>query len=401
MEQFFTSAVIVAAGRGLRFDRGEGGPPKQLRPLGGRPVVARTVEAFRRHPRVNEVILVAPAESSRPFEELCGLWPEVRLAAGGERRLDSVRRGFEAVSPQAQVVLIHDGARPLVAASEIDAVRTAAWRDGAAALAVPINDTVKRADALGFVAGTVDRAGLWRAQTPQGFRVEILAQALARPEPATVTDEAALVEALGRPVRLVPGSPTNLKITDPEDLALAERLLTPPDAGFEALRVGQGWDFHRFDPQKPLWLGCVLLPGEIGLAGWSDADVLAHALIDALLGAAGLGDVGAHFPPGDERWRGASGAELLKLAFAAVQAAGWRLINADLALFGERPRVSDHRTAMLKALSAALGEDESRFNLKGKTTEGLGFLGRREGLAAAATAFLGRLETPGGVAPQP
>jgi 2-C-methyl-D-erythritol 4-phosphate cytidylyltransferase/2-C-methyl-D-erythritol 2,4-cyclodiphosphate synthase len=469
----FVSAVVVAAGRGLRFDGGGGGGrlPKQLLPLGGRPLVSRTAEVFASHPDVSEVVVVAPPDLADEFAALASLPAGVRVVAGGASRTASMENGLAAVSPECDVVLVHDGVRPLVAGGHISRVVAEAAGHGAAILAVPESDTLKLADEDGFIVRTVSRASLWRAQTPQGFRREVLTRALDRfrereadqaGPAAGATDEASLVEAMGARVRLVEGSPDNLKITSPPDLLMAEKLLPRPDsppaaflswpssppvpeasairaaggAGPAApmaaggrgargssdnlaarcaggssmaektssaekassstpgespladLRVGQGFDFHRFDRERPLYLGCVLIPDEPGLLGHSDADVLSHALIDALLGAAGLGDIGTVFPPSEDEWRGASGSLLLSMTKRLLNLAGFRLVNADLTVIGETPRVGVHREPMLEALSEALGEDKSRLNLKGKTTEGLGFLGRGEGLAASAAVLL-------------
>jgi 2-C-methyl-D-erythritol 4-phosphate cytidylyltransferase/2-C-methyl-D-erythritol 2,4-cyclodiphosphate synthase len=396
--------------------------PKQLQPLAGRPLITWTLEVFLEHPKVDEVILVVPADFLPVFAEIIGSGSKVKLVAGGESRLDSTKCGLAAVSPWAEVVLIHDGVRPLVSAEHIEQVRLAAIKEKAAILAVNVVDTIKRDDGEGFVGQTVNRQALWQAQTPQGFDKELLWKIIDASEGARVTDEASLFEEQGFKVKLVPGSISNLKVTDSQDLIMAEALLmsrsaykvsessglgnsalppnwesrpklkpktTFPELNEAAMpKVGQGWDFHGFDPQRPLWLGCIHIPGKKGLSGHSDADVLAHALIDALLGAAGLGDIGQLFPPDQERWRGASGSKLLSLAYAEVREAGYLLINADLTLIGPEPKICDYRRAMISAVSKALGESENKINLKGKTTEGLGFIGRGEGLAAAATVLL-------------
>jgi 2-C-methyl-D-erythritol 2,4-cyclodiphosphate synthase len=259
-----------------------------------------------------------------------------------------------------------------------------AYEYGAAILAVPVSDTLKLSDPNGYICKTIDRTGLWRAQTPQGFRRDILFKAVEEGRNLDVTDEASLVEALGLKVKLVEGRLDNLKITSQADLQMARNLL-----GLSvSLRVGQGWDFHSLCPERPLWLGCVLVPGEAGLMGNSDADVLAHAFIDAILGAAGLGDIGLHFPPGDHLWQGVSGAKLIARTMELVKKQKARLINADLTLIGERPRISNYRDQMIQALARAATVEDSRISLKGKTTEGMGFVGRGEGLAATAVVLL-------------
>jgi 2-C-methyl-D-erythritol 4-phosphate cytidylyltransferase/2-C-methyl-D-erythritol 2,4-cyclodiphosphate synthase len=368
--------------------------PKQLSLLGGEPLVGRTVKIFLSLPTINEVIVVAPPALVDSFHRLAGLPPEVKVVPGGEARSQSTLNGLLAVSEASKVVLAHDGVRPLVEREQIEQVRKEAFLFGAAALAIPLRDTLKKADDEGFVLRTVDRQNLWRAQTPQGFRKDILLKALSFPEMAEATDEAGLVEAMGVRVKLVPGSPNNIKVTEPEDLVLAEKLSSSESTSANDLRVGQGFDFHRFDPERPLHLGCVLIPGEPGLAGHSDADVLAHALIDALLGAAGLGDIGLIFPPSDERWKGAAGADLLRRTRKLLDEGRYRLINADLTLIGEKPRLNQHRAAMQAALAEAYSEKAEKFNLKGKTTEGMGFAGRGEGLSAAAVVFLAKERAP-------
>jgi 2-C-methyl-D-erythritol 4-phosphate cytidylyltransferase/2-C-methyl-D-erythritol 2,4-cyclodiphosphate synthase len=388
MSQFTATAVIVAAGSGLRFGAAI---PKQALPMAGLPVAGWSVRAFQRSGAAEEIVLVIPPGGCPPLESLAG--PGVRLVEGGPRRSDSVRLGLAAARLKTDVALIHDGARPLVDPLDIVRVAEAAFREGAAILAVPVTDTLKRAGEGDRIVETVDRRSLWRAQTPQGFRRDVLEKALALDPEAEATDEAVLVERLGLAVKLVEGSPVNLKITAPGDLELAERLAR--GAGGE-LRVGQGFDFHAFASDRELWLGGVRIEGERGLAGHSDADVLSHALVDALLGAAALGDVGTLFPPDDERWLGAAGTLLLGLAVQRVREAGFEIVNADLTLIGERPRISEHRGPMIAAMARALGVDPLRLNLKGKTTEGLGFLGRGEGLGASAVATLKPVHPGGG-----
>jgi len=375
------SAVVVAGGQGRRFG---GGRPKQLAALAGRPVLAHTLAAFEQSPAA-EIILVLPGdrleeierEAVRPFG-----FRKVRLVTGGATRAASTRLGFAAST--GDLVLIHDGVRPLVTPDLIRAVAQAAAAQGAALAAVPVRDTLK-AVAEGLVRRTLDREGLWQAQTPQGFRREILARALAngadQAAPAEVTDDVALLEPLGLTAAVVPGSARNLKITTPEDLALAEAYLAP-------FRTGHGYDLHRLVPGRPLWLGGLEIPFEAGLLGHSDADVLAHALADALLGAAALGDIGGHFSDQDPKWAGLSGARLLAETMGKVRAAGWELVNADLTLIGEKPKIAPYREAMTTALAEALGASPGQLNLKATTTEGLDSTGRGEALAAWATATL-------------
>jgi 2-C-methyl-D-erythritol 4-phosphate cytidylyltransferase/2-C-methyl-D-erythritol 2,4-cyclodiphosphate synthase len=336
-------------------------------------------------PEVGEIVVALP-EAPGPGEEeaIAALPPMVKTVRGGPRRVDSSRLGFLATSPSAKVVLVHDAARPLARPVDIDNVRLAARESGAAVLAVPVSDTLKLAGSDGMVEKTVPREGLWRALTPQGFRREILERAFSEAGERDFTAASSMVEARGHKVRLVAGSPDNIKITPQSVLSMARRLAGEGTR----FRVGQGWDFHRFDPTRPLWLGCVRVPMEPGLLGHSDADVLAHALVDALLGAAGLGDIGAFFPSDDPKWEGIPGAHLLGRTMELVRGANYRLINADLNLIGERPRISKYRERMREALAKAVGLSPNFLNLKGKTTEGMGFLGRGEGLGASATLLL-------------
>ncbi|MDR2141279.1 MAG: 2-C-methyl-D-erythritol 4-phosphate cytidylyltransferase [Deltaproteobacteria bacterium] len=387
LKEGLVAAVVVAAGQGRRFG---GDRPKQLELLAGRPILSWSLRAFTSHPLVRETILVVPPGQGNYFQETLALDSQVIVAEGGEFRAQSVAKGWAACSPAVTIGLIHDGVRPLVTPGQITQVIQLAQARGAAILATPCRDTLKKVEADGVIQRTVDRAGLWQAQTPQGFRREILEKALelALKNPQEATDEAIMAERLGYPIQVAQGSAKNFKITYPEDLALAQTLLTPTGAG--ASRVGQGWDFHRFDPTRPLWLGGLLVEGSPGLLGHSDADVLAHALIDALLGAIGQGDIGESFPDKDSQWRGASGSLLVGLTIAKVRAAGYELVNADLTLIGPSPRLAPLRGPMIQALATALGVEPSKVSLKATTTEGMGFVGREEGLAATAVVLLER-----------
>ncbi|MDR2947406.1 MAG: 2-C-methyl-D-erythritol 4-phosphate cytidylyltransferase [Candidatus Adiutrix sp.] len=375
------SAVIVAAGSGSRF----GGPkPKQLALLAGRPVLTRTLAVFESLPEIGEIILVLPedwresieAEAVAPFN-----FAKVQTVVGGTTRTESTRRGFAAT--HGNIVLIHDGVRPLVETATILAVAKAAREQGSALAAVPVSDTLKETMPGLLVRRTVDRENLWQAQTPQGFQREVLRRALEWAD-GEATDDVALVEKLKLMAAVVPGSRRNLKITAPEDLEMAEALLdrnrTP--------RVGQGYDLHRLVPGQPLFLGCLEIPFEMRLLGNSDADVMAHALADALLGAAALGDIGEHFPEKDPAWTGISGAALLAATMEKVMAAGFELVNADITLIGERPKISPYRAAMAAAMAKALGVAPNLVSVKATTTEGVDATGRGEALAAQAVVLL-------------
>ncbi len=376
-----TWVIVVAAGSGARF-----GGPKQWAPLAGRRVIDWTVAGARASSSCDGVIVVVP-EGEVGRVEIPGA--DV-VVAGAATRSGSVRAGLSAVPPAAEVVVVHDGARPLAPASVFDAVvaMVASGADGAIP-GVALTDTVKRVTPEGSVTGTVDRSGLVAVQTPQAFAAGALRRAHAGAPEAT--DDGALVEAIGGRVVVVAGHPDNIKLTDVGDLAIAERALAVGSAPVAAPRVGLGFDVHPFtdDPERVLVLGGVTFPGERALAGHSDADAVAHAATDALLGAAGLGDIGAHFPDTDPRWAGADSIDLLRTAAGLVRAAGWEPANVDCSVVCDRPRLAPQRDEMQRRLSAAAGADVT---VKGRRPEGLGALGRGEGIACWAVAVV----VPGG-----
>ncbi len=375
-------AIVAAGGSGQRA-----GLAKQWLELGGETVLRRSARLLADCPLVDELVLVVPAgDEPRATEALAGLGKPGRAVAGGPARADSVRNGLEALSG-CGVVLVHDAARPFATPALVALVGEAAARDGAALAAVQVTDTVKRAGAgePPRVAATLDRRELWLAQTPQGFRRDLLLRAYreAGAGASTVTDECALVERLGAPVTLVPGEPGNFKITSPEDVARARALTEAPVAS------GVAYDCHRFEPGRKLILGGVEFEGD-GLLGHSDADVCAHAIGDAILGAAGLGDLGRHFPDTDPRWKGVSSLRLLREIAAKADGAGWRIGNADVTLAARRPRIAPRAAEMRSRLAEALGVSPAQVNVKATTGEGTGFVGRGEGIAAHAVALLFR-----------
>lgn len=393
-------AIVAAAGSGRRMGAGIS---KVFLPLAGRPLLLHTLETLTASPCLEGVVVVVRAEDvplCRRLVRGAGLGKVEAVVAGGAERQDSVARGLLALGEGADVVAVHDGARPLCSPALVEATVAAARRTGAALAAVPVKDTIKVVDADGRVVSTPDRRGLFAAQTPQAFRLEVLREAFAAASARgwRATDEAALVEALGRPVAVVPGEEANLKVTTPMDLALAEEILRARrgEAGSDAppalagLRVGHGYDVHPLVPGRRLVLGGVEIPHEVGLAGHSDADAVVHALIDALLGAAGLGDIGAWFPDDDARFCGADSLELLREVAAHLRGLGWRVLNCDVTVIAERPRLSPHREAMRRRLAEGLGVSPHRVGVKATTTEGLGFAGRGEGIAAHAVALLAR-----------
>ncbi|KAA0683961.1 bifunctional 2-C-methyl-D-erythritol 4-phosphate cytidylyltransferase/2-C-methyl-D-erythritol 2,4-cyclodiphosphate synthase [Roseomonas genomospecies 6] len=373
-------ALIVAAGSGQRFGAEQ---PKQYLDLAGKPVLRHTVEAFLRHPKVSAVrVVINPAFRDLYDAAVAGLdLPEP--VAGGASRQDSVRNGLEALADSApDRVLIHDAARPLIDAATIDAVVAALDSHPAALAAVPVADTLKRGEA-GLVTGTVDRSGLWRAQTPQGFRFPEILAAHRDAAGLELTDDAAVAERAGLPVALVPAREENFKVTTPDDLTRAARAL---DDALSDIRTGTGFDVHRFAEGDHVTLCGVRVPHSHALDGHSDADVGLHALTDAILGALCAGDIGSHFPPSDPQWRGADSALFLKHAAELVTARGGRIAHVDVTIICERPKVGPHREAMTARVAEILGMPADRVSVKATTTERLGFTGRGEGIAAQAVA---------------
>jgi 2-C-methyl-D-erythritol 4-phosphate cytidylyltransferase/2-C-methyl-D-erythritol 2,4-cyclodiphosphate synthase len=382
MQAMTVGVVIVAAGRGERFG---GDRPKQMLDLGGRPLLQHSVQVFDRHPRVSEVVVVLPADWLGRAAEIVGPSTRpIRAVAGGRRRQDSVRAGVDALSRDVDVVLVHDAARPFVDGELIARVLGGVAEAGAAVPAVPARDTVKRRDgASGHVVSTLSRDEIWLAQTPQGFRREVLAAAFAGQEGgADATDDAMLVERTGRPVAIVPGDERNVKITTPDDLGAARARVTA------ASRVGTGYDLHRLVEGRPLVLAGVVVPSDRGPLGHSDGDVVCHAIVDAMLGAAALGDIGRHFPDTDPRWKGAPGLDLLSRAAAIIGDAGWRVASLDATVLLERPKVGPHVDDIRRQLAAALKIDVGHIGLKAKTNEGVDAVGRGEAVAAHAVAVL-------------
>ena len=362
--------------------------PKPLLALGGRTILQHSVAAFDRHPAVSELVVVLPSEWVDSAASIVG--PTSRdcaCVAGGAQRHDSVRAGFSRLSAAVDVVLIHDAARPFAGAALIDRVLAATRDIGAAVPALPARDTVKQVDSQGNVAVTIPRGDVWLAQTPQGFQRGVLEQAMRAADGREATDEAVLVERAGHPVRVVQGDEGNVKITTPDDLSAARaRTAAVP-------RVGTGYDLHQLVEGRPLVFAGVVVPFERGPIGHSDGDVVCHALVDAMLGAAGAGDIGQHFSNTDPRWKGAAGLDLLARAVAIVAQAGFRVANADVTVILERPKLAPHLPAIRAGLAAVLGVPVGQVSVKGKTNEGVDATGRGEAIAAHAVAVL----VPGGV----
>jgi 2-C-methyl-D-erythritol 4-phosphate cytidylyltransferase/2-C-methyl-D-erythritol 2,4-cyclodiphosphate synthase len=370
------SAVVVAAGEGLRAGPGE---PKAWRRLGGRALVRWSVEALLAAGADGVAVVVAPDRLGHLDEALAGLagWTGV---AGGQARAASVRAGLAALSggPD-QAVLVHDAARPFVTRTHVERLLAALQTADGAVPALPVPDTLKRGE--GLVSETVSREGLWRAQTPQAFRLgRLLAAYRDWPAGEEPTDDASVMERSGGRVALSPGDPMLMKLTWPEDFEMAEKLA----AARRIVRTGFGVDAHRFGPGDAVTLGGVTIPHDHGLVGHSDADAGLHALTDALLGAIAEGDIGQHFPPSDPQWRGASSDKFLQHAVQLTRAKGGQVLSADLTLICERPKIGPHRDAMRARIAELLEVSIDRVSVKATTIEGMGFTGREEGLMAQA-----------------
>ena len=408
------TAIIAAGGRGQRFGADL---PKQLLSVGGRQILERSIDAFASHPSVDSLVVALPqvlvehppdylrsVESSKAGHDqpVTVRGKPCVIVAGGERRQDSVVRAFQAAG-SADVIVIHDAARPFASADLIARTIAAAAESGAAIAAVQSSDTVKLAgaDATGvrLIAQTLPRQSIYLAQTPQAFRRDVLVRALeagARDD-VHATDEAALVELTGLPVRLVDGDASNIKITTPDDLVIAEAIAaqstSPTPRSASALpartgRAGTGYDLHRLAEGRPLILGGVTIESDRGAIGHSDADVVCHAVTDAVLGAAALGDIGRHFPDTDPRWKGANSLDLLRRAVQLAAGQGLMVGNVDVTVILEAPKIRDHIDAMRASLAAALELDVARVSIKGKTNEGVDAVGRGEAIAAHAIALL-------------
>jgi 2-C-methyl-D-erythritol 4-phosphate cytidylyltransferase / 2-C-methyl-D-erythritol 2,4-cyclodiphosphate synthase len=382
------TAIIAAAGAGKRLGSAA---PKQLLDLGGKTILARSIGAFDSHPSISDIVAVVPPDLATTAADSY-IGPTSRpivIAAGGARRQDSVANAFAIVDPSAEIVLIHDAARPFVTPEVIDRTIEAAATFGAAIAAIEASDTVKRVERHpngALVVETIPRSTIFLAQTPQGFRREVLADAVALGRSGVeATDEASLAERAGHPVHIVAGDPGNVKITTEQDFMAARMRI---EAAADLARVGTGYDLHRLVDGRPLIVGGVTLASDRGAAAHSDGDVACHAATDAVLGAANLGDIGRHFPDSDPRWKGASSLELLRQATSLAAAAGFEVLNVDITVILETPKLRDRIEAMKTAMADALGVDPSRVSIKGKTNEGLDAVGRGEAIAAHAVALL-------------
>ena len=389
MEQAKFGAVLLAAGNSTRMG---GSRSKVLEELGGRPALCRSLEVLDRCPLIGEICLVCREQDRGDMLPLTsGLATPVRVVPGGAQRQDSVERGVEALTGPWEYVAIHDGARPLVTEEVLAAVCRDAMAHGAATAAVPSKDTCKLADGAGFVAATPARDRLWAVQTPQAFSLALYREALekARAAGQSYTDDCQLIEAAGGSVKLTMGDYRNIKLTTPEDL-LAARAYLGGEGGKKTVRIGYGYDVHRLVEGRKLILAGVDVPFEKGLLGHSDADVIAHAVADALLGAAALGDIGHLFPDTDPRYDGADSLKLLAEVCRLLREKGFSIGNIDATLLAQRPKIAPHISRMRENLAAACGIAADQVSVKATTEERLGFTGREEGMAASAVCLLER-----------
>jgi len=382
------TAVLVAAGRGERAGQSVEGP-KQYRTIGGAPVIAHTIKAFLSHPQIASVVVAIHPDDEELFSRAAPRAENLRFVFGGATRQESVRLALEAAGEdKPEIILIHDAVRPFVDHDLIDRVIATAQEGQGALPALAVSDTLKRGS-NGIVEGTVSREGLYAAQTPQGFPYQPILEAhraAADAGRSDFTDDAAIAEWAGITVRLVEGSPDNVKITWARDIAIADQRMRMMSTTFPDVRTGNGYDVHSFGEGDHVTLCGIKIPFNKGLSGHSDADVGLHALTDALLATKGLGDIGTHFPPSDQQWRGAASRIFVEHAAKLVREHGGRIANVDITLICEAPKVGPHRVAMTVELCDMLGISPDRVSIKATTNEKLGFLGRGEGIAAIATA---------------
>lgn len=376
-------AIIAAAGAGKRMGRTCN---KVFLNLDGQPILAHSVSRIAECPEIDKIIVVAAPDEVLDITTLISkvrLGKAWQVVAGGSERQFSVMNALAVIPAEAKLILVHDGARPLIEPAAVASVIAAAKEHRAAGIAVPVKDTIKVADADGFAVDTPPRSKLWAIQTPQAFDASLLRQAYhaANAVGFVGTDDAGLVERLGVTVKMVHGSYENLKITTPEDLIIAETLLRK---GRKTMRIGTGYDVHKLVEGRKLILGGVEIPHTHGLLGHSDADVLLHAIKDAMLGAAALGDIGRHFPDTDPQYKGASSMLLLAKVVDLLAQKGYKVNNVDATIIAEKPKLAPYIAQMNENIAQTLGTDIDCVNIKATTTEGLGFTGRREGIAAQA-----------------
>ncbi len=364
--------------------------PKQYYKIHGTPILAHTVKPFLDHPDIIEVVVVVPAEwldHTHELLESAGVdTNRLTIIAGGKRRQDSVQNGLRILDSKTEIVLVHDGARPCITQSLISRCIKGVQTHGAAIVAVPVKDTLKKGNRKNLITDTVNRDNIWQAQTPQGAQYSLLCRAFDKAEGKDVTDEAMLLELAGVPVALVESEETNIKITRQEDLALAEKIMQPLKS--TPFRIGHGFDAHRLVEGRKLILGGITVPYHLGLAGHSDADVVTHALCDGLLGALGKGDIGSHFPDSDKTYKDIYSITLLEKVIDFVKNAGYRVGNIDLTVICQAPKLAPHLNSMKKILASACDTGEENINIKATTTEKMGYAGRGEGISCHSVVLL-------------
>ncbi|AQS41430.1 MAG: Bifunctional enzyme IspD/IspF [Candidatus Tokpelaia hoelldobleri] len=381
------AALVLAAGRG---ERAGGDTPKQYALIGGIPVIRHTVAAFLDNKTVSQVVLVIHRDDrARARQALGDLASKVILAEGGATRQDSTYAGLQALQPHTpDFVHIHDGARPFIAQEQLEAILHALSPQSGVLLALPVSDTLKQAED-GYVRATIPREGLYAAQTPQSFPYPLILAAHQAARTAgrhDFTDDSTLAEWHKIPMKIVAGSPDNMKITWSKDIIMADQRLNKTACHFPDIRTGNGYDVHRLEDGAGVILCGVHIPWRMKLSGHSDADVGLHALTDALLATHGAGDIGTHFPPSDPQWKGAASDIFVRHAVKLLQQKGGRIANVDITLIAEAPKIGPHRAAMTAALQDMLGIQPERISIKATTNEQLGFIGRGEGISAIATA---------------
>ena len=384
---FSATAIIPAAGFGTRMELDH---PKQFHQLGDAPILIHTVRAFLQNSHIDHIVVVIPSNRIEQTREIVtryiGQHDRITLVPGGKRRQDSVQEGLKALSQETDIVLVHDGARPFVSQATINRCYETAVTEGAAIAAVPVKDTLKKGDTTSKVIDTVERENLWHAQTPQAARRELLVEAFRKLGEKNVTDESSLLELAGIPVTLVAGSETNIKITRQEDLHLAERIMQ--NSANRAPRIGHGFDAHRLVENRKLVLGGITIPYSLGLAGHSDADVLTHALCDAILGALGEGDIGHHFPDSDAQFNTIFSITLLERVIGLAATHSYSLANCDITIVCQTPRLAPFFGQMKNLLAKTCRVEAGSINIKATTTEKMGFTGREEGISCHAVVLL-------------
>ncbi|MEG6587019.1 2-C-methyl-D-erythritol 4-phosphate cytidylyltransferase [Dendrosporobacter sp. 1207_IL3150] len=383
------TVIVAAAGQGKRMGASIN---KVLLPLAGQPVLQHSLETFSACAEIDNMVIVVAAEEVEQVQRMLSAAENLKpytVVAGGSERQYSIANALAVISENTEIVLVHDGARPLITTNTIKCVIKEAREHGAVVAAVPVKDTIKTVGDDGFVRETPDRNALWAVQTPQAFKYSILKSAykFADKMGFLATDDAALVEKLGVRVKIVKGSYTNFKITTPEDMAFAD-VITKRGSDSNMVRFGMGYDVHRLVEGRKLILGGVDVPHTHGLLGHSDADVLLHAIKDALLGAAGLGDIGRHFPDSDDSYKGISSLLLLGRVKEIIGEHGYAVNNIDATIVAEKPKLAPFISEMNSNIAKVLGVEVSRVNVKATTTEGLGFAGQKEGIAAYAVASI-------------